>query len=237
MPDTPPPPALKIPFWATFLTIIGLIILCTLGTWQLQRLSWKNDLIQKLDSAYNQKAPQEINLWQKTVPEFTYGYIKGTFLPDKAFLLGPPTMKNETPGLNLIVPIKTQDLTLLVNMGWTSTTLDKQPIHHLKNKEITFHGLLKHSKWNIFTPQNQPENDVWYRLNINEISTAKNLENLYPATLIADRANYKFDAKFFNDDNQNRPAPNNNHLQYALFWFTMAAILSIIYILRFFIKK
>jgi len=42
----------KLPFWATFLTLIGVIILCALGTWQVKRLAWKNDIVQKLHTAY-----------------------------------------------------------------------------------------------------------------------------------------------------------------------------------------
>ena len=43
---------MKLPVWGTILTVIGVVVLCTLGTWQLDRLAWKKDLIAKLDAAY-----------------------------------------------------------------------------------------------------------------------------------------------------------------------------------------
>lgn len=241
MPKTPsekpaPKAKIKLPFWGTLLTALGLCILCGLGTWQLQRLAWKNDLIVKIETAYSAKPAQPLNLTQN-LPEYSYGKITGRFLPDKAFLLGPPQIKDEKPGYRLIVPLQTDTYTLLINMGWTPYTLDKQPIYHLQGKTITFHGLLKSPHWNAFTPDNSPQNDIWFRLNMPEVAAAKALQNLYPDYLLADQANYKFDAAFFGDQTQDRLMPNNNHLQYALFWFAMAAAMLTVYVLRFLKEK
>lgn len=224
---------MKLPFFATLFTTLGILILCSLGTWQLERLEWKNDLISKLETAYSAENPSPIALDADHTPEFTYGQIEGTFMPDKAFLLGPPTMRDEVPGLNLIVPLKTEKYTLLVNMGWTSHSLEQQPIYHLQNKTVSFTGLLRYFSWNAFTPPNNPEEDIWYRLDVPLISASKKLENTYPAALIADSANYKFDGAFFSDAAQAKKMPNNNHLQYAFFWFAMAGALITVYVLRF----
>jgi surfeit locus 1 family protein len=222
--------------WASALTLLGLAILITLGTWQLQRLEWKNDMIAALDRAYSQDTPQAIDL-SNTEQDYTYGRISGVLLTDKAFLMGPPSMKDEMPGYHLIVPIKHNEQTLLIDMGWTPEALEAQPLQNLKDKKIAFHGLLKRSHWNVFTPINLPEQDVWYRLDIEEIATAKDLENLYPSRLIADKADHDFGQSFFTDTAENRLAPNNNHLQYALFWYAMAGALLVVYLLRFIVKK
>ena len=44
---------IKISFWATIFIALGVVVLCTLGTWQLQRLAWKEDIMAKLDAAYD----------------------------------------------------------------------------------------------------------------------------------------------------------------------------------------
>lgn len=231
---------MKLPFWATAFTLIGMIILISLGTWQLERLKWKEDLISKITNAYAQKSQLPIDLEAIAAsPEFTYGTLTGILKPDKAFLLGPPRIKNDIQGLDLIVPIEVKTRktthTVLVNMGWTSATLKDQPIYTLQDTKITFNGLLRFFSWNAFTPPNNPQDDLWYRLDIPLISASKSLKNLYPAVLVADHSNHKFDAAFFGDGRiaEIRKLPNNNHMQYALFWFAMAFALSTVYILRF----
>ena len=226
------------PAFASFLALLGIFILVNLGLWQLERLEWKQDLITKIEAAYANDNPPEIILEEKT-PEFTYGHITGTFMPDKAFLLGPPIIKDETVGYRLIVPIKTQGQTLPVNMGWTPQSLEAQNIRHLQGKPIRFTGLLRFFSWNSFTPQNKPEENIWYRLDIPLIAASKKLDNPYPAILLAESSDQTFDPVFFSEESRQslRERPNNNHFQYACFWFAMAGALLVIFILRFMIVR
>lgn len=218
----------KPPFWATFFTLTGFSILCVLGTWQLQRLAWKERLIAQLDAAYESDAsiPVDMNI------DFSYGSATGRVIPDKAILLGPKT-KDNTVGHDLIVPLRTGNGTLLVNMGWTAAqNTTELPIHHL-DRDITFTGMTRTPRWNMFTPENKPDQNQWYKPDIGEIAHAKNLENLRPVMLIAEKANYAFNNAFPNNP---RVYPHNNHKQYAFFWFSMAIALTLVYVLRF-IKK
>ncbi|MEZ5814571.1 MAG: SURF1 family protein [Alphaproteobacteria bacterium] len=224
---------MKPPFWATLFTALGVLILCSLGTWQVQRLAWKNNLIDKLNRAYETEEAAPLDLENITNQEFTYGRVSGIFMPDKALLLGPRTMNKEI-GHDLLVPLKTQNRTLIVNMGWTGAPLDKQPIYHLQGKKVWFEGLARTPKWNSFTPENRPEQNAWYKADIEEIAQAKNLDAPYPFILRAEHASHKFDAAFPNNP---RLLPNNNHLQYAFFWFAMAAALMGVYTLRFIVRK
>ncbi|MCB9983821.1 MAG: SURF1 family protein [Rhodospirillales bacterium] len=223
-----------IPFWATLLTLLGLCILIALGTWQLQRLTWKKDIIAKIETAYATETPSPIEVWTKLAIDYEYGTLTGHLIPDKAFLLGPPTIRNDIQGYDLIVPLQVYGQIVLINFGWTDKPISEQPINHLKNKKITFTGLMKQPTWNYFTPHNQPEKNIWYRLDIKQIEQAKSLE-LIPGIFLAESSDHKFDDAFFNDEAQNRPLPNNNHLQYAFFWFAMALGLLTIYVLRFMI--
>ena len=50
MPRRPPP-------GATIATGIALVLLCSLGAWQVQRLHWKTDLLAQLDKAYADPNP------------------------------------------------------------------------------------------------------------------------------------------------------------------------------------
>lgn len=217
------------PFWASFFTLCGVSILCTLGTWQVHRLSWKNDLIAKLETAYDTDKAQELDLKNLNPSDFIYGRISGALLTDKAFLLGV-RMKDEKAGADLIIPVQTSKNTILINMGFTTGTLEDQPIYNLNNKSVWFEGLVREPSWNSFTPENNPEKNLWYRLDTDQIAKTKNLENLSPAVLYAERASHKFNAQL---PNHTRQYPNNNHMQYALFWFSMAGGLLAVFAIRF----
>ncbi len=47
---------MKLPIGATFFTAAGVAILLSLGTWQVQRLEWKNDIIERLNEGYDRAA-------------------------------------------------------------------------------------------------------------------------------------------------------------------------------------
>lgn len=219
---------MKLPFWATFLTLLGLCILCGLGTWQLQRLEWKNDIIARLGVAYDGNTSIPLDL-DNINQDYVYGRVKGTFIPSKALLLGPRTQDKKI-GHDLIVPLKIKDRTLLINMGWSDWPLDEMPIHHLQNRNVWFEGMVVTPGWNSFTPENETDKNLWYRLDTREIAETKRLNDPYPFILRAEQASHKFDAAF---PNNKRVYPKNNHQQYAMFWFAMAAALLAVYVLRF----
>lgn len=221
---------IKLPFWATIFTILGAIVLSGLGTWQLHRLAWKTDILNKLDAAYENPI-QNPDLSTLKEDEFIYAELKGRFLFNKSILLGYQ-IKNEKPGQSLITPLLTNQGTLLINMGFNPQDwpLEDHFLKRYNNQTISFRGLVRKPDWNSFTPQNEPEKDSWYRLDIPQIAQTKGLENPSPFVMDADFASRKFDAQFPRNE---RWQPNNNHLQYAFFWFTLAGTLIIIYRLRF----
>ena len=78
---------IKIPFWATIFTTLGVIALCTLGTWQIQRLAWKEDIINKLDNAYENPVKNP-DLSELNEDDFIYAEINGRFLFEKSINIG-----------------------------------------------------------------------------------------------------------------------------------------------------
>lgn len=225
-----PRATIKLPFWATLLMITGVIILCALGTWQIQRLAWKNDILAKLDAAYENPETNP-NLSTLAENDFIYGTMKGRLLFDKSILLGH-MVQNDKPGHFLITPLETSQGTLLINMGFTPNDqpLETHPVKSSNGQTLKVSGIIRQPKWNSFTPENNPEKNTWYRADTKQIATAQNLKNTIPFVMYADSASRKFDAAFPNNE---RWAPNNNHGQYAFFWFALASSLIVIYILRF----
>lgn len=222
---------MKIPFWATILMMIGVVVLCGLGSWQVKRLVWKQEILSKLDAAYEQEQRRVLPIDFKFLKDgdFAYGKVVGTFRPSKAILLGP-RVKDKKMGADLIVPLETSRGSVLVNLGWTDREKDALPIHHLEGHKITVVGLARSYSWNSFTPDNIPEQDLWYKPDIREIAVAKELESVVRFFVVAETASNTFRGVFPNNE---RWYPKNDHLQYAWFWFAMAVVLIGVYVLRF----
>lgn len=223
-------PVLKRPpLIATIMLALGVLVLCSLGNWQIQRLAWKQDLLAALDAEY-QKNAAHIMLSAKDAA-LTRGSVKGRYLHDKEFLLGPRTHEG-MPGYHVITPLQTlQNEYLLINRGWVP--LDTAYEKPQGPQHIT--GLLRPAPApNFFTPENNSAQDQWYRIEIRDIEKRHNIPALWPLILYAEpthnadgvHASYPL-------AQATKPHLKNDHAQYAAFWFAMAGILVIIFILRF----
>lgn len=220
----------KPPIIATFLMLLGVAILCSLGTWQLNRLEWKEKLVAKLEAEYAKDASVEI-LGPDDIKgnfDFKRGTLRGTYDYDKQVRVGPRVYEH-IPGDHIITPFRLRDgSTILVNRGWVSDAWrdDKQG-----QENATVTGLIRlPAANNSLTPKNVPEKKQWYSIIPTEIGTHYGLENVSPYVLYIEntdpRAPYPIAAA-------TKPDLPNNHFQYALFWFAMAGTLVTIYALRF----
>lgn len=222
--------SIKVPFWATTLTILGVIVLCSLGKWQIDRLQWKQGLLQEIEAQYTRDADQN-RLTINSNP-IQRGVVNGHFIADKEFKIGPRTYDGK-PGYHVITPLRIKDGShLLVNRGWIPLDLEKEA-YEISNRSYHVVGLLRNpDTQNPFTPENNIDEDIWYWIDFDAITKSKNIQNLWPAMLYAEE-----NKKDFPIAAATKPQLRNDHLQYAFFWFSMAGILIVIYGLRFLRKK
>lgn len=221
------------PIIATLLMLLGVAILCSLGTWQLHRLEWKTDLLQKLDAEYEKDAAATILSSADLKDDFLFkrGTLRGTLNYDKEVRVGPRVFEHIT-GYHIVTPLLLEDgTTLLVNRGWVS---DAWRDEREGTEAISVTGLLREPVDNSFAPPNDPVKGRWYNIAPDEIAAAKGLNNISPYVLYVEnndpRVPYPIAAA-------TKPDFPNSHLQYALFWFFMAGTLVTVYALRFLRKQ
>ncbi|MEM6781387.1 MAG: SURF1 family protein [Pseudomonadota bacterium] len=226
---------MRIPVWATLFTALGVLILISLGTWQVQRLNWKNDIIAKLDSAYAGQDDQVLDLNAAENSDFAYGRLSGKFLPNKAIALGPKTHDGKV-GYHVLAPMNIDGARdVIVNLGWANQPFETLPLFEIpKNMTVEVSGLTRKPEWNSFTSANSPERELWFRADIAEIAEAKNLNNTYPFILYAEHISENAQNVLMESQ---RWYPRNKHFQYALFWYAMAGALIGVYFLRFIRKN
>ena len=193
--------------------LLVITLFCALGTWQLVRLQWKNNLIDQIGEGLKSPAIKYSN---KIQTNYQRVFVDGVYNFEKQIYLYSLNEKGE-PGYDVITPFTTTESeNILINRGWIKTVQkNANIINKITDKEIQ--GLLrKNSKKNIFKPDNEINKNIWFSINLEDIK--------------------KFTGKTFNeyilyleDENINIPKPKqitidlpNNHLKYALTWYSIS---------------
>jgi len=141
-----------------------------LGTWQVQRLKWKTELLAKCEDRIVRPPlllPGRID--PNAIVDFDYRrvYATGRYRHDKEMLVGP-RMRDGEQGYLVVTPLERDDdpsATVLVNRGWISKKLadqSKRP-EGLPQGEVRVEGMLRQPwKKNMFTPENRPDKGEFY---------------------------------------------------------------------------
>ena len=214
----------------TLFTIPALIVLVFLGSWQVQRMNWKNDLVASFEEKMA-KAP--VAFPQKITDMSAFRYTRvtgsGTFLHEKEILLTGRTFEG-TAGFHVITPFASNsNQTVLINRGWIPEKLrdQKKRPETLPSGELIIEGILRgDNRKGYFVPENEPENEVWLYVNTKEMATYRKLGEVpnYYVDQIREPGPYKLPIGA-----TSKIEVRNEHLQYAVTWFLLAATLFVIY--------
>lgn len=218
----------------TLFTIPAIITLLALGTWQVKRLEWKNNLIAAMTTRISMPAidmPESID----DINNYKYRKIRlsGNFMNENEIHLftGPIEMKGE-PGYEILTPFE-QDggNVVLVDRGWVPASKknrNERP-ETISDEPVTVYGmLLEGEKQARFVPDNDIAGNLWFWIDVPAIAaeTGYNLQNLYIRLLKSDN-----DVNSLPITGDAVVKYRNDHLQYAIIWYSLAIILLVIYIL------
>ncbi|KAG5982280.1 hypothetical protein E4U43_006464, partial [Claviceps pusilla] len=147
-----------------------------LGTWQVQRLGWKSNLIAKFeDRLVRDPLPLPPTIDPSAIHDFDYRRVRATghFRHDQEMLIGP-RMRDGKDGYMVVTPLERRGgATILVNRGWIDKAHRSQASRpdSLPRGEVTVEGLLREPwKKNMFTPVNRPDKGEFYFPDVNEMA-------------------------------------------------------------------
>ena len=215
---------MKHKFLFSVFIIFFIFVFIGLGTWQIIRLNWKNNLILEIENSL--KNPP-VELVQSKKENFLKIKTSGSIDFDKQIYLYNLN-ESGTPGFEVINPIMIGDENFLINRGWIPfEKKGTQEINIFDQKNII--GTLRlQGRKNIFKPDNDLDENYWFSLNREDILkfTGKNFSKYI----------------IYLDGNYQLPRPkkitaniSNNHQKYAITWFSLA--LSILLLYLYFRKK
>jgi len=146
-----------------------------LGSWQVDRLKWKVNLIDELEEKLRREPmvlPPRINV--SVLPNFIYRKVvmRGKWDHQHTVLIGP-RVRDGTSGYHLITPlIRSDGSTVLVDRGFISqefADVAKRPKD--SDLEVEVKGMLRTSQVrNAFTPDNHPEKGEWFWVDVDALA-------------------------------------------------------------------
>ena len=148
-------------------------------------------------------------------------------------------VRDGLPGINIFTPLVRADGggTLLVNRGWVPMDWPGTPIvdHNSEPLIVEVTGVVRIPESpNWLTPGNEPERNAWYFIDLAEMSAAAGVLPFTDYYVFATGEKNLSDEPapwLTPDPNEWRIDLPNNHLTYAITWFSLAGILLIIYVI------
>ena len=217
----------------TLFTIPVVVVLVALGVWQLQRLEWKSRLIAERATAVAAApvSPPK-TLAEARALEFHRVTVEGVFLHDKEILRNAIAAKGDA-GFDVLTPLREEGGRIVfANRGFVPTELKDpatRPTGQLAGT-VRVSGLLRvppQEKPGWFIPDNRPDRNAWFWIDLPAMAAADGLANVAPFYIGADAAP---NPGGWPKGGVTPLALPNDHLQYAITWFSLAAALVVIYV-------
>ncbi len=216
--------------WPTLTVVLGLPLLLALGTWQVQRLAWKTELIATLE-ARHAEAAVALPATDALGPDWTHRpvRVRGELVPAPVLRFRLERQQGR-PGHDVLQLARLEDgRALVVNRGWRAE--DAPPVRTPRG-EVTLTGPLRWiadetHRWPL--PANDPAANRWYWYDRAALAAVFDAE-VMPVVLVASEGALPPGPAV--------PVPQpmavdlpNNHLGYAITWYGLAVALVAIYAL------
>lgn len=220
--------------WPTVCALAIVLVCLGLGFWQVQRLHWKEGLIAARAAAVAAPpTPLPDTAVAAQQMEFRHVTADGVFLNDKEILLGA-TSDEGANGYWILTPLRQADGHIIfVNRGFVPAVLRDRSKRTAGEPAGPVHvvGLLRlppDGRPNWFLPDNRPDLNYWFWVDLPAMAAADKLANVAPFYIDADATP---NSGGWPKGGVTRLELPNNHLQYAITWFSLAIAMVVIYVL------
>ena len=203
-----------------FFVLIGLggaAILVSLGVWQMQRLAWKEGVLANIETRI---AAEPVSLPANPDPEAdAYLPVEVTGTLGASYLQVLVSKKNAGAGYRIIRPMFLDNGDVLIDLGFVATA-DAGGLKFEEGPPLTIVGNLQWpQEVDKFTPEPDFENNIWFARDVEAMAEALNTRPI----LVVRREAPQLGGPLSPMPVDTAAIPND-HLQYAITWFSLALI-------------
>lgn len=215
----------RFPVGMTIATVIAFAILIGLGVWQMKRLAWKTEVLAEVAAARTASPAPLATALALPMPDYHRVTAACPGLGSADFVLAH-AINDGDPGRRIISPCLSDAGAILVDRGFISDTTPANPTVSASQAPVVITGVLtKGSRGNLFTPP--PAGKMFYTHDVAAMAKALGVTTASPYFIAAETSTNPEMASL-------KPIAlptdiPNNHFQYALTWFGLAAALLAIY--------
>ena len=183
------------------------------------RLSWKVELINSIEQSLKSESVE----FNGSNP-VNFKKIKFEGILDNSKIIYLYSLnENGEPGFDIVNPISINNKSYLINRGWIPRELKLKKYLSTNTK---FEGILKlKSKYNYFKPENNLKTNYWFTLKDEDLLNYTGKE--FSPFIIN---NISKQNEIYPKSKQVGANISNNHLKYALTWFSLAVSIFLIYL-------
>jgi len=194
--------------------ITGAAILLALGNWQLQRLAWKEDILARMELRIDETPVPLPDHPDPAGDDYLAVTAKGTILPGELFVL--TSMRDAGAGFRVIVPFLMEDgRRVMIDRGFLPEA-QRDEVRTLGPVTVT--GNLRWPReTDSFTPAPDEGANMWFARDVPLMARALGTE---PVLIVASSPT----GPGIEPMPVDTAAIPNDHLQYAITWFSLAAI-------------
>ena len=196
--------------------VFGTAILISLGIWQMQRLAWKEEMLAQIGVQIT-AAPAPLALRPASeIKEFAPVSVAGRFLDGEAHVLR--SIKGQGVVFRIIAPFETlTGRRILVDRGYVleAQKMAKRPIGATQ----IIGNFRTPEEVDVFTPAPDWENNFIFARDVDQLSEHFDTEPLL--LILRETSEARPQVTPWPVDTNSIP---NNHLQYAIIWFSLALV-------------
>ncbi|SMP21989.1 SURF1 family protein [Shimia sagamensis] len=196
--------------------ILGTVVLVSLGTWQLQRLTWKEGVIAEIDARIASAPvalPDPIDVERDKYLPVT---ASGTITEEEIHLLA--STRDAGAVYRLVAAFETDSgRRIMIDRGWIKTA-DKdsaRPAHAVK----VVGNLHWPDERDSYTPANDVDGNIWFARDVDQMAEVLSAE---PVLLIVREDTDK--GAIVTPLPIDTATLPNNHLEYVLTWYGLAIV-------------
>lgn len=221
--------------WPSVITLLLLLLMTGLGIWQLERSIWKQGLVDTHEGR-SRLSPIALRPGAELSDEVQYRrvFARGYYDMEHQLLLDNRTYQGHA-GYHVLTPLQLaeSDAVVLVNRGWVPLGKSRAELPDIPGTdgEVLVDAIVQLPPMKLFKLADVDEANIGWPKVVQQVEMEK-LEQLLgvrlePLTLLLDKDD---EFGFIRDWKAVYGVTVDKHRAYAVQWFTLAAVLLIIYI-------